>query len=269
MDKLYFHPPEGLVPQDIRQLFSLFTNVVLMEEGKERDKQLLSVIYDIRYSDQYKENHENFACCFRRDLESVCRYWEEIWRYEAAIPVLDMVFNSHNNHFSNMLKRRRQIEVLDSRTQSAGRKREDDDLWNRFKKAAMRDCGKSSEPHAVELHLNVMLESSIDNDVISILRYMIADTECEPDLLPAADLFKGESWKTFLLDDLNYSVKSSMLQLVREQDETCRLCIKTSFVDEDKIFLQEFLSWLIPYCRAGKGDCGSYHYHNQSSSIFT
>lgn len=268
MDKLYFHPPEGSVPQNIRRLFSQFTNVVLMEDGEDRDKELLSVIYDIRYSDQYKENYDDFACCFRRDLKSVCRYWEEMWIYKAAIPVLKVIFSSHNNHFSKMLKRRRQVELLDSRLQGTGKKREDDSLSIRFKKAVMRGCGKSCEPHAVELHLNVMLDSSTDNNVVSILRYMIADTECEPDLLPAADLFKCEVWKTFLLDDLNYSVNSSMLQLVREEDETYRLSIKTNFVDEDKICLQAFLSWLIPYCRVGEGDSGSYRYHNQSSSIF-
>ncbi|WP_440056271.1 hypothetical protein ACSLBF_19370 (plasmid) [Pseudoalteromonas sp. T1lg65] len=89
MDKLYFYPESSSIPHDIRASLSELTNIVLQYQENKVDKQTVLVALDVLRSKQhYQTNGNDFAAHLFSDLDSVCYFWQEPWRFEQCWPPL-------------------------------------------------------------------------------------------------------------------------------------------------------------------------------------
>lgn len=96
MDKLYFMPPEGSAPKYIRGLISQLSNYALnvREDQKNTTKRqaLLNALKELQEMEYFAEydTPSTFVTKVSGDFFSACSYWEEEWRYDLAMPIIEL-----------------------------------------------------------------------------------------------------------------------------------------------------------------------------------
>ncbi|WP_375748566.1 hypothetical protein [Vibrio sp. HN007] len=95
IDKNYF-VYEGKIPQPLRALFSELTNYVLSYiDQKTSREEVVEKIEEV-LAHPYYEGKEDKIYHLCSNLESVCYWWEEDWRFKHCWPVIEKILKEEN-----------------------------------------------------------------------------------------------------------------------------------------------------------------------------
>lgn len=104
-----------------------------------------------------------------------------------------------------------------------------------------------------ELHYNAEIKPDAPESVVNILRFMLGETETQPEL-PQHPLFQTDRWRWMLTSDSCYFDANSHSTLryddISKSHYLCVRCNLKNYCNE----IQQFCDWVRPYINKEPGD---------------